>query len=135
MFFISCQKDFNVDELMALLKQTYWAAERPKELVEKSLQHSVNYGAFDELGRLIGFARVVTDFVSIYYVCDVIVDEEHRGLGIGKALVDTIVNDERFAHVGALLKTKDAHGLYRQYGFQDVDPGRVMYRFKKSPQD
>ncbi len=135
MFFISCQKDFNVDELMALLKQTYWAAERPKELVEKSLQHSVNYGAFDELGRLIGFARVVTDFVSIYYVCDVIVDEEHRGLGIGKALVDAIVNDERFAHVGALLKTKDAHGLYRQYGFQDVDPGRVMYRFKKSPQD
>lgn len=128
MFFISCQKDFNVDELMALLKQTYWAAERPKELVEKSLQHSVNYGAFDELGRLIGFARVVTDFVSIYYVCDVIVDEEHRGLGIGKALVDAIVNDERFAHVGALLKTKDAHGLYRQYGFQDVDPGRVMYR-------
>lgn len=135
MFFISCQKDFNVDELMALLKQTYWAAERPKELVEKSLQHSVNYGAFDELGRLIGFARVVTDFVSIYYVCDVIVDEEHRGLGIGKALVDAIVNDERFAHVGALLKTKDAHGLYRQYGFQDVDPGRVMYRFKKSPQN
>lgn len=135
MFFISCQKDFNVDELMVLLKQTYWAAERPKELVEKSLQHSVNYGAFDELGRLIGFARVVTDFVSIYYVCDVIVDEEHRGLGIGKALVDAIVNDERFAHVGALLKTKDAHGLYRQYGFQDVDPGRVMYRFKKSPQD
>lgn len=135
MFFISCPKDFNVDELMALLKQTYWAAERPKELVEKSLQHSVNYGAFDELGRLIGFARVVTDFVSIYYVCDVIVDEEHRGLGIGKALVDAIVNDERFAHVGALLKTKDAHGLYRQYGFQDVDPGRVMYRFKKSPQN
>lgn len=128
MFFISCQKDFNVDELMALLKQTYWAAERPKELVEKSLQNSVNYGAFDELGRLIGFARVVTDFVSIYYVCDVIVDEEHRGLGIGKALVDAIVNDERFAHVGALLKTKDAHGLYRKYGFQDVDPGRVMYR-------
>jgi len=128
MFFISCQKDFNVDELMALLKQTYWAAERPKELVEKSLQHSVNYGAFDESGRLIGFARVVTDFVSIYYVCDVIVNEGHRGLGIGKALVDAIVSDERLAHVGALLKTKDAHGLYGQYGFQDVDPHRGMYR-------
>ena len=128
MFYISCEKEINIDELITLLKQTYWAAERPRELVQKSLLHSVNYGAFDESGHLIGFARVVTDFVSIYYVCDVIVDEGHRGFGIGKALVDTIVSDERFAHIGALLKTKDAHGLYRQYGFQDVDTNRVMYR-------
>ena len=56
-----------------------------------------------------------------------IVDEEHRG-GIGKALVETIVNDERFAGVAALLKTKDAHGLYGKYGFKDVDLHRVMYR-------
>ena len=128
MYHISCEQEINTEELMKLLKQTYWAAERPKELVEKSLANSVNYGAFDESGRLIGFARVVTDFVCIYYVCDVVVDEKHRRFGIGKALVDAIVSDERFAHIGALLKTKDAHGWYRKYGFQDVDPGRVMYR-------
>lgn len=128
MFHISCKQEINIEELMGLLKQTYWAPDRPKELVEKSLRNSVNFVAFDEAGKLIGFARVVTDFVCIYYICDVIVDEAHRGVGIGKALINAIVSDERFAHMGALLKTKDAHGLYRQYGFQDVDPGRVMYR-------
>lgn len=78
-----------------------------------------------------GFARVVTDFVSIWYLCDVIVDESHRGQGIGKMLMSAVVSDERFVKAGALLKTKDAHGLYRKYGFQDVDAGRVMYRTKK----
>lgn len=128
MFYISDQKEINIEELMHLLKQTYWAAERTEDKVCMSLQHSVCYGAFDEEDNLVGFARVVTDFVSIYYLCDVIVDETHRGQGIGKALVDTIVNDERFVGIGALLKTKDAHGLYAQYGFQDVDAHRVMYR-------
>lgn len=128
MFYISDQKEINIDELMGLLKQTYWAPERPEEKVRQSLKHSVCYGAYDENHRLIGFARVVTDFVSIYYLCDVIVDGKHRGQGIGKALVETIVNDERFAGIGALLKTKDAHGLYGQYGFKDVDAHRVMYR-------
>ena len=47
MFYISCEKEINIDELITLLKQTYWAAERPRELVQKSLLHSVNYGAFD----------------------------------------------------------------------------------------
>lgn len=128
MFYISDKKEIRIDELMSLLKQTYWAAERPEEKVRKSLEHSVCYGAFDGEDRLVGFARVVTDFVSIYYLCDVVVDRNHRGQGIGKALVNTIVNDERFAGIGALLKTKDAHGLYGQYGFQDVDAHRVMYR-------
>ena len=128
MYHISCEQEINIEELMGLLKQADWAPDRPKELVEESPRNSVNFVAFDEAGKLIGFARVVTDFVCIYYICDVIVDEAHRGVGIGKALINAIVSDERFAHMGALLKTKDAHGLYRQYGFQDVDPGRVMYR-------
>lgn len=128
MFYISDKKDIRTEELMRLLKQTYWAQERQEEKVIRSLGNSVCFGAYDEWDRLIGFARVVTDFVSIYYLCDVIVDTEHRGLGIGKALVDAVVTDERFAGVPALLKTKDAHGLYRKYGFKDADLHRVMYR-------
>lgn len=128
MFSISDEREIAIEQLTNLLKQTYWANERPREKVIQSLEHSVCFSAYDEAGQLIGFARVVTDYVSIYYLCDVIVDQAHRGQGIGKALVETIVNDERFEGMGALLKTRDAHGLYEKYGFQDVDSHRVMYR-------
>lgn len=127
-FSIRKSQEIQIHELMNLLRQTYWAASRPEEQVIKSIENSITFGAYDGKGRLIGFARVVTDFVSIYYICDVVVDEAYRGLGIGKALIDAIVSDERLAGVGALLKTKDAQGLYSKYGFKDVDPHRVMYR-------
>lgn len=113
------------------MMQTYWAPERSEEDVLTAMKNSVSFGAIDEEDNLVGFARVVTDFVSIWYLCDVIVDESHRGQGIGKMLMSAVVSDERFVKAGALLKTKDAHGLYRKYGFQDVDAGRVMYRTKK----
>lgn len=132
MYYISAEKPINIDQLMPLMAQTYWAAERSKEEVLTTVQNSVCFGAYDENDTLVGFARVVTDFVSHWYLCDVIVDEKHRGQGIGKMLMAAVVADNRFAKAPALLKTKDAHGLYRKYGFWDVDPGRVMYRDKQN---
>ena len=132
MYYISAEKPINIDQLMPLMAQTYWAAERSREDVLTSVQNSVCFGAYDESDTLVGFARVVTDFVSHWYLCDVIVDEKHRGKGIGKMLIAAVVADERFAKAPALLKTKDAHGLYRKYGFLVVDPGRVMYRDKQN---
>ena len=131
MYYISSEKPINLDQLMPLMKQTYWAADRSKADVLTTLQNSVCFGAYDAADTLVGFARVVTDFVSHWYLCDVIVDEKHRGQGIGKMLISAVVADERFAKAPALLKTKDAHGLYRKYGFLDVDPGWVMYRAKQ----
>ncbi len=125
------RKKIPVNQLMNLMKQTYWAPERSEEDVLTAMKNSDSFGAFDEEDNLVGFAIVVTDFVSIWYLCDVIVDESHRGQGIGKMLMSAVVSDERFVKAGALLKTKDAHGLYRKYGFHDVDAGRVMYRTKE----
>ncbi len=132
MYYISTEKPINIDQLMSLMAQTYWASERSKEDVLTTVQNSVCFGAYDKTNTLVGFARVVTDFVSHWYLCDVIVDEKRRGHGIGKMLIAAVVADERFAKAPALLKTKDAHGLYRKYGFLDVDPGRVMYRDKQN---
>ena len=131
MYYLSTEKEIPVNQLMNLMKQTYWAPERSEEDVLTAMKNSVSFGAFDEEDNLVGFARVVTDFVSIWYLCDVIVDESHRGQGIGKMLMSAVVSDERFVKAGELLKTKEADGLYRKYGFQDVDAGRVMYRTKK----
>lgn len=131
MYYVSTEKTINIDQLMQLMKQTYWAPERSKEDVLTAIHNSICFGAYDSADNLVGFARVVTDYVSIWYLCDVIVDEKHRGNGLGKMLISAIVSDERFSKASALLKTKDAHGLYQKYGFSNVDTGRVMYRAKQ----
>lgn len=79
MYYISTQKEVSVNQLMNLMKQTYWASKRSEEDVLSAMKNSVSFGAFDEENNLVGFARVVMDFVSIWYLCDVIVDESHRG--------------------------------------------------------
>ena len=87
------EKNINIDQLMNLMKQTYWAPERSKEDVLTAIQNSICFGAFDAEDNLVGFARVVTDYVSIWYLCDVIVDKNHRGNGIGKMLLSSIASD------------------------------------------
>ena len=119
MFYISDDKKKIIPkDVMFLIKQTYWASDRPLNTIAASIENSVCFGAFDlDNDELLGFARVVTDFHTCYYLCDVIVDECHRGNGIGKALVSAITSDKRFNALEGLLITRDAHGLYSQYGF------------------
>lgn len=117
-----------VSQLAELLHKTYWAENRPVEAMEQSIRHSLCYGAYDpEDGKLIGFARVITDYATTYYLCDVVVEEAHRGKGIGKALLTEIVTDPRLCGLKALLLTRDAHGFYQHFGFQE-EPGRLMMK-------
>ena len=119
-----------LDDVMALFQQTYWANRRTRELVERSMRASLCYGAFDaESGTQIGFARVVTDGCTIYYLCDVIVDERYRGRGAARALLDTLTNDERIKGLRGLLFTRDAFGLYRKYGFECTERAMMCEPF------
>ncbi len=104
------------DRLQHLIKQTYWASKRPLDTIMKSVENSLCFGIYFE-GVQVGFARVITDYSTAYYLCDVIIDEAHRGHGLGKQLIDAVVNDEALVNLSGLLATKDAHGLYEQYGF------------------
>ena len=79
--------------------------------------------------KLIGFARAITDYTTNYYLCDVIVDEEYRGEGIGKKIVETLINDEELIHLRALLITKDAKKFYEKFGFYNKED--VMQKDKK----
>jgi GNAT superfamily N-acetyltransferase len=84
------------------------------------MDHSLCYGAFlKESGKQIGFSRVVTDYATMYYICDVIVDEHYRGIGIGKALLDAIHANKEISCLRGMLATSDAHDFYRKYGFQN----------------
>lgn len=116
------------EDVVRLLKMTYWADRRSAKTVETSMRNSLCYGIrADGQENLAGFARVITDYATTWYLCDVIIDPEYRGQGLGKALVSHIVSSLELSGLRGLLLTKDAHGLYRQYGFEDAD-GRAMVR-------
>lgn len=113
-----------------LREHSYWAKGRTRETVERSIAHSIVFGAYDPTGGMVGSARVVTDRATFGWLCDVFVVDAHRGRGIGKALVAAAVDHpdltalKRFA-----LATADAHDLYRQYGFEVLSaPERWMIR-------
>ena len=113
-----------LDRVCEMLSTTYWAKDRPKDTIAKSIEHSLCFGVYQN-GVQVGFARCITDYATMYYLCDVVIDEAHRGQGLGKALVKFITEHERLAGAMGVLGTRDAHGLYEQVGFI-CDDG--MYR-------
>ncbi|MDD6795993.1 MAG: GNAT family N-acetyltransferase [Clostridiaceae bacterium] len=111
-----------------LLSKSYWAKDRSTETIKKSIENSICYGVFlKKDNKQVGFARVITDYSTMYYICDVIISEDYRGKGMGKALVDFIVNDTRLQGISGKLLTKDAHSLYEKFGFNKVE-GKYMAR-------
>lgn len=115
-----------------LSESAYWAIGRPREVVQRAFDNSLCFGAYDD-GRLVGFARVVTDYATFGWLADVFVVEAHRGQGVGKALVQAVEDHPDLQGVRLLLATKDAHKLYAQYGFEPVAPDRYMQRPKRTP--
>ena len=102
------------------LSSSYWARGIPRAVVEKSIQHSLCFGAFLG-GQQVGFARVITDYAVIAYIADVFVVPEHRGRGVSKMLMRAILAHPELQGLRRLLlATQDAHGLYAQFGFQPL---------------
>ncbi len=121
----------NTEDVLRLLRMTYWADKRPREQVEKAMQNSSCYGVYlDDEKKLVGFARVVSDYATMFYLCDVIIDTEYRHKGLGTALVSYIESLPQYSTLRKFLITRDAHALYRKFGYETVD-GRVMV---KAPQ-
>jgi len=110
--------NMNIEEIEKLLAQTYWAKDRTVDVIKKSMENSICFGVFlNEGAKQVGFARVITDYATTYYICDVIIDSEYRGNGLGKKLLASIENDLEFCNLRGMLVTKDAHSLYSKFGF------------------
>lgn len=111
------------------ITNSYWANGRTKEAMKKVMDNSLNFGLFHNK-KQIGFARVVTDYHTFAYLCDVIIDDPYRGKGLGKMLMKEVMEYEPLKIMKRwLLFTKDAHGLYEQYGFgKDDMPDRTMIK-------
>jgi GNAT superfamily N-acetyltransferase len=106
----------DVDVVQSLLKTSYWAGHRSLETIVKSIVNSLCIGVYLS-DKQVGFARLITDGATMYWLCDVLIDEAHRGKGIGKKLIESIVNWDQLKGLNGILGTRDAHGLYEKYGF------------------
>ena len=136
----------DLDAIHQFLTNSYWAKGIPREVVARSIEHSLCFGIYDE-GRArlprparerragapqVGFARVVSDFATIAYLGDVFVLDAYRGRGLGRWMMESIVDHPRLEGLRRwILVTRDAHGLYSKFGFRAVKaPESYMERHR-----
>ena len=99
-------------------RESYWAEGISESLLARAIAHSLCFGLYQG-ARQVGFARVVTDRATFGYLCDVFVDREHRGTGLGKWLVACVLEHPDLQGLRRIaLMTRDAHDLYRPFGFR-----------------
>jgi len=120
----------DIDSIADMLTRAYWAQGRTPEMIAHYVQHSLVFGVYHE-GKQVGLARVVTDYATFAWLCDVFIHEDHRGHGLGKWLMETVHAHPDLQGLRRwLLATKDAHGLYKQFGWTQLDqPERWMNKF------
>jgi N-acetylglutamate synthase-like GNAT family acetyltransferase len=117
----------DMDVIHDFLTHCYWSKGISRELVERAVRNSLCFGVYDG-DRQVGFARLVTDQATFAYLADVFILESHRGRGLSRKLVAAITSDPRLKGLRRwLLATRDAHGLYAQFGFTPLaKPERFM---------
>jgi GNAT superfamily N-acetyltransferase len=118
----------DLDVVHGFLTNCYWAKGIPREVVARSIEHSLCFGVYEDTGTQVGFARVVSDFATVAYLGDVFVLESHRGRGLSKWLMQCVMEHPALRNLRRwILLTRDAHGLYSQFGFTPVTaPERYM---------
>jgi GNAT superfamily N-acetyltransferase len=125
--FSTDKKKLDLTYIHNFLTQSYWAPGIPLHLVESSVKNSLCIGIYTN-NKQIGFARVITDYTTFAWLADVFVDERFRGRGLSKTLMTFILSFEEFRLLRRfMLATRDAHGLYAQFGFKSLEsPDRFM---------
>jgi N-acetylglutamate synthase-like GNAT family acetyltransferase len=126
----------DMDAIVDMLTRAYWAVGRPREKTERAYQNSLVFGVYDG-DTQIGMARIITDTSIFAYLCDVFIHEDYRAQGLGKWLMQTILQHPDLVDVRRwLLVTSDAHGLYEQFGFNTIeDPEHWMQVFRRFSQE
>jgi ribosomal protein S18 acetylase RimI-like enzyme len=116
----------DLDRVCELLRDTYWAAGRSREQIALSVRNSLCFSVFHG-GRQVGLARVLTDHGASSYLCDVVIDPDHRARGLGGWLMRSILEHPSVIRTRMLLVTRDAQAFYRQHGFA-THPFECMVR-------
>ena len=120
-FFVSTDKTLlDVPFVHSELRKTYWGSWMSLPTVLKAIDNSLCFGLYkraDGITRQLGFARVITDYATFAWICDVVIAESHRKKGLGKFMMNVIMSNPEVKPRSCLLTTRDAHGLYAKFGF------------------
>jgi GNAT superfamily N-acetyltransferase len=121
----------DLDVIADMLTRAYWAQGRTRDMIARYVQHSLVFGLYDG-EKQIGLARVVSDYTTFAWLCDVFIHEDYRGHGLGKWLMETVHSHPDLQGLRRwLLATRDAHGLYAQFGWTPLaHPERWMEKIQ-----
>jgi N-acetylglutamate synthase-like GNAT family acetyltransferase len=113
--------EFDIDAIHAYLSQSYWSPGIPKETLERAIAHSLCFAVFNESNEQVGFARMITDTATFAYLADVYILDAHRNKGLSKWLMQSVADHPDLQGLRRIiLATRDAHGLYKQFGFKPL---------------
>ena len=128
------QTRLDFDAVCDFLTRAYWAYGRPRDRTERAFANSLVFGIYDG-EKQIGLARVVSDYAVFAYLCDVFIHEDYRAHGLGKWLIETVMSHPDLQGLRRwTLATSDAHGLYRQFGWDDLqNPDKWMEILRPFP--
>lgn len=120
----------DIEAICGFLARAYWAQGRTRDMIVRYVQHSLVFGLYHE-NKQIGLARVVSDYTTFAWLCDVFIHEDYRGQGLGEWLMQTIHSHPDLQGLRRwLLATRNAHGLYQQFGWTPLaHPERWMEKF------
>ena len=126
----------DIGVIHGFLDTSYWAAGRSPETIRRSIENSISFGVY-KADQQVGFARVITDYATFAWIADVFVLEQHRGQGLSKWLMEVIIGHPELQGFRRwVLATKDAHDLYRKFGFTELTrPERWMERHDPNTQE
>lgn len=123
-YHISTNKEMlDKKKIWSMLRECFWSKNIPIEYVEKFINYSLCFGLYTNFNELVGFGRVITDYTTYAYVCDIIIDHKHRNKGLGNVLVSTILSHPELQGLKtwSLKTTEEARGLYKKNGFKVVE--------------
>jgi len=114
------------------LQDAYWASDRPADVIDRSLDHSITFALLHD-GAQVGMARVVTDRATFAWLCDVYIEAAHRGDGLGQWLMEVVLGHPELTGLRRwLLSTSYSHSLYARVGFTELpDPSKWMIKLQE----
>jgi N-acetylglutamate synthase-like GNAT family acetyltransferase len=126
------KNQLQLDIVHSLLKDAYWCKGIPKKTVAAAIESSICFGVYKSNSQ-VGFARIVTDGATFAWICDVIIDEKHRGRGLSKELMKAILKHSKLQGLRRIcLATKDAHKLYEQFNFKVTETPQNWMEIKNN---